>query len=108
MLDTSNFEKILKRASQSCPSVKLGNPLHRSRKAVYSEIPKPKIIGKLKLRKTVSSKMLLLVDAIVTVGVVISGIIIYYTNWNIIDPLISFVIAAVDTYQDLGFVQREH
>lgn len=37
----------------------------------------------------------LLVDAIVSVGVVISGIIIYYTNWNIIDPIISFVIAVV-------------
>ena len=37
----------------------------------------------------------LLVDAIVSVGVVISGVIIYYTNWNIIDPLISFVIAIV-------------
>jgi cobalt-zinc-cadmium efflux system protein len=37
----------------------------------------------------------LLVDAIVSVGVVISGIIIYYTGWNIIDPIISFVIALV-------------
>ena len=37
----------------------------------------------------------LLVDAIVSVGVVISGIIIYYTNWNIIDIIISVVIAIV-------------
>lgn len=37
----------------------------------------------------------LLVDAIVSVGVVISGIVIYYTGWNIIDPIISFTIALV-------------
>ncbi len=37
----------------------------------------------------------LLVDAIVSVGVVISGIFIYYTNWNIIDVIISVVIAIV-------------
>lgn len=37
----------------------------------------------------------LLVDAIVSVGVVISGIIIVYTGWNIVDPIISFVIALV-------------
>jgi cobalt-zinc-cadmium efflux system protein len=37
----------------------------------------------------------LLVDALVSVGVVISGIVIYYTGWNIIDPLISIGIAIV-------------
>ena len=37
----------------------------------------------------------LLVDAIVSVGVVISGIFIYYTKWNIIDIIISIVIAIV-------------
>jgi len=37
----------------------------------------------------------LLVDAIVSVGVVISGILIYYTNWNIIDTIISIVIAII-------------
>lgn len=37
----------------------------------------------------------LLVDAIVSVGVVIGGIIIYLTQWNIVDPIISFVIALV-------------
>ena len=34
----------------------------------------------------------LLVDALVSVGVVISGVIIYFTNWNIVDTIISFVI----------------
>ena len=37
----------------------------------------------------------LVVDALVSVGVVISGIIIYYTGWNLLDPIISFIIAAV-------------
>ena len=37
----------------------------------------------------------LVIDAIVSLGVVISGIIIYYTDWIIIDPIISFVIAIV-------------
>ena len=37
----------------------------------------------------------LLVDAIVSVGVVISGIFIYYTNWNILDIIISVIIAIV-------------
>lgn len=34
-------------------------------------------------------------DTLVSIGVVISGIIIYYTGWFIIDPIISIVIAAV-------------
>ena len=37
----------------------------------------------------------LLVDAIVSVGVVISGILIFYTNWNIIDIIVSMIIALV-------------
>jgi len=37
----------------------------------------------------------LMVDALVSVGVVISGIVIYYTNWNIVDPIISLVIGVV-------------
>jgi len=36
----------------------------------------------------------LLVDALVSVGVVISGLIIYFTQWSIIDPIISFIIVA--------------
>lgn len=34
-------------------------------------------------------------DTLVSVGVVISGIIIYYTGWTVIDPIVSLVIAAV-------------
>jgi cobalt-zinc-cadmium efflux system protein len=37
----------------------------------------------------------LLVDAVVSVGVVISGIFIYYTKWNMIDIIISVIIAIV-------------
>lgn len=34
-------------------------------------------------------------DTLVSVGVVISGIVIYFTGWTIIDPIVSLVIAAV-------------
>ena len=34
-------------------------------------------------------------DTLVSVGVVISGIVIYYTGWTVIDPIVSLVIAAV-------------
>jgi cobalt-zinc-cadmium efflux system protein len=37
----------------------------------------------------------LAIDALVSSGAVVTGIIIYYTGWNIIDPLISIVIAVV-------------
>ena len=36
-----------------------------------------------------------LIDAMVSVGVVISGLVITYTGWNIIDPIVSLVIAIV-------------
>lgn len=37
----------------------------------------------------------LMLDAVISVGVVISGVIIYYTGWTIVDPLISFVVGIV-------------
>ena len=37
----------------------------------------------------------LIVDALVSVGVVISGVMIHFTSWYIIDPIISFVIALI-------------
>lgn len=37
----------------------------------------------------------LLVDAIVSLGVVLSGVIVLYTGWNLVDPIISVVIAIV-------------
>ena len=33
----------------------------------------------------------MLADTLVSVGVVISGIVIYYTGWNIVDPIVSLV-----------------
>ena len=37
----------------------------------------------------------LMVDALVSLGVIVSGGLIALTGWNIIDPIISFVIAFV-------------
>lgn len=37
----------------------------------------------------------MLADTLVSIGVVISGIVIYYTGWNIVDPIVSLAIAAV-------------
>ena len=34
-------------------------------------------------------------DTLVSVGVVVSGIVIYFTGWTIVDPIVSLVIAAV-------------
>ena len=34
-------------------------------------------------------------DTLVSVGVVISGIVIHYTGWAVIDPIVSLIIAAV-------------
>ncbi len=48
----------------------------------------------------------LMVDALVSVGVVISGIVIYYTHWNIIDPIISLVIAVVVFYSTWGLLKE--
>ena len=48
----------------------------------------------------------LLVDAVVSLGVVISGIIIYYTQWNIIDPIISFIIAIVILLSTWGLLKE--
>lgn len=37
----------------------------------------------------------LLADAAVSAGVVVAGILIYFTGWNVIDPIVSLVISAV-------------
>lgn len=44
-------------------------------------------------------------DALVSVGVVASGIIIQYTGWNIIDPLIGIAIAFVIVYSTWGLLR---
>ncbi len=48
----------------------------------------------------------LLVDAMVSVSVVISGAIIYYTNWGIVDPIISFVIGIVILISTWGLLKE--
>ena len=45
-------------------------------------------------------------DTLVSVGVVISGIIIRYTGLNIVDPLISLVISAIITVPTLKLIFR--
>jgi|KBSMisStandDraft_5_1062788.scaffolds.fasta_scaffold00027_22 cobalt-zinc-cadmium efflux system protein len=42
-----------------------------------------------------SAYLHLLADALVSLGLVVAGIIIYYTNWYWLDPVLSVVIAAV-------------
>lgn len=48
----------------------------------------------------------LMVDALVSVGVVISGVVIYYTEWNIIDPLISFAIGGMIIFSTYGLLKE--
>ncbi len=48
----------------------------------------------------------LMVDALVSVGVVISGLVIYYTDWYIIDPVISLAIAAVILISTWGLLKE--
>lgn len=44
-------------------------------------------------------------DALVSIGVVISGIIIIYTGWYIVDPIIGIVIAGVIVYSTWGLLR---
>ena len=48
----------------------------------------------------------LVIDAAVSLAVVVSGIIIYYTDWVIIDPVISFVIAIVILFSTWSFLKE--
>ncbi len=48
----------------------------------------------------------LVVDALVSLGVVISGVIIYYTGYNIIDSIISLVIAIVILISTWGLLKE--
>ena len=42
--------------------------------------------------------MHMLADTLVSIGVIVSGVIIKFTGWNIIDPIIGMVIAAIILY----------
>ncbi len=48
----------------------------------------------------------LMVDAAVSVGVVISGIVIYFTDWHIIDPIISIIIAIIVLLSTWGLLKE--
>jgi cobalt-zinc-cadmium efflux system protein len=44
-------------------------------------------------------------DALVSVGVVVSGLVIIYTGWHFIDPVIGLVVAAVIVYSTWSLLQ---
>ena len=48
----------------------------------------------------------MLADTLVSVGVVLSGILILWTGWNIVDPLIGLVIAVVILFSTLGLLKE--
>ncbi|HHB79415.1 MAG TPA: cation transporter [Saprospiraceae bacterium] len=48
----------------------------------------------------------LMLDAVISIGVVISGVIIYYTGWVIVDPLISFVVGVVILVSTWGLLKE--
>ena len=46
----------------------------------------------------------MIADAVSSVGIVIAAFIIFYTGWNIVDPLISLGISAIIIYWAFGIV----
>ena len=48
----------------------------------------------------------LMLDALVSVGVIVSGAIIYFTGWNIADPISSFVVAIVILFSTWGLLKE--
>lgn len=48
----------------------------------------------------------LLVDALVSVGVVLSGLVIRYTSWNMVDPLVSIIIGIVIMMTTWGLLKE--
>jgi cobalt-zinc-cadmium efflux system protein len=48
----------------------------------------------------------MLADTLVSVGVVVSGVVITYTGWNIVDPLVSIVIATIILWQTWGVLRE--
>lgn len=52
-----------------------------------------------------SAFMHLLADAAVSAGVVVAGILIYFTGWNVIDPIVSLVISVVILWSGWGVLR---
>ena len=48
----------------------------------------------------------MLADTLVSVGVVLSGVLILWTGWNIVDPLIGLVIAVVILFSTWGLLKE--
>ena len=48
----------------------------------------------------------MLADTLVSIGVVLSGILILWTGWNIVDPMIGLVIAVVILFSTLGLLKH--
>ena len=48
----------------------------------------------------------MIADAASSVGIVVAAIIIYYTNWNIIDPLVSIAISAIIVFWAIGILKE--
>ena len=48
----------------------------------------------------------MLADAVVSAGVVVAGIVILFTGWNWLDPLVSLVLAAVILYGTWGLLRE--
>ena len=48
----------------------------------------------------------MLADTLVSIGVVLSGILILWTGWNIVDPMIGLVIAVVILFSTLGLLKE--
>ena len=46
----------------------------------------------------------LLADAVITLGVVVTGVAIMYSGWFLLDPIISLVIAGIITYGTMGLL----
>lgn len=44
-------------------------------------------------------------DAAISAGVVVSGAVIYWTGWNLIDPLVSIVVSAIIVYGTWGLLR---
>lgn len=48
----------------------------------------------------------MLADALVSVGVLVSGLVIAYTGWNILDPIIGIVVAVVILFSTWGLLRE--
>lgn len=48
----------------------------------------------------------MLADAVSSIGIVLAALIIYYTGWNILDPLVSIAISIIILYWAIGILKQ--